>query len=186
MLTLLVNAPTTGPIVRKLGLTRVPLVELKALTNIKAQLRRKAMLEFKAMRVLFEWDTHEESKSWQQWVVGKLTPLGGGNHGSSATLTNGQSPEATRRAQESGSGDAQEQAPGAFAQVALLAEPLIGDASLSGSMLDIAHTEAEAPASKKGLKRFSVAASKVRHLAASHLPRQPGCTPRSDSHHGLH
>tara|TARA_B110001452_G_scaffold267295_1_gene276627 strand:+ start:1176 stop:1784 length:609 start_codon:yes stop_codon:yes gene_type:complete len=184
VLTLLINAPTTGPIVRKLGLTRVPRVEMKALANIKAQVRRKAILEFKSLRVLFEWDQHEESKLWKQWVVGKMTPLGGGHHGSHSqdtahdTASNAPLAEPTSvhaKAQPGGAladksggeGEGGVKSPSA-ARPAEASNSLADDASLSGIMMDMARTEAETTETKKGatMSRLKIAGSKVRHIAA--------------------
>lgn len=200
MLTLLVNAPTTGPVVRKLGLTRVPRVEMKALANIKAQVRRKAILEFKDLRALFEWDHHEESKLWQQWVVGKMTPLGGGHgghHGSHArdnsshvlvehSLGGGGAqvqPDAAVKGGGEGQGEVTPQSP----SLARLAQASDSDVSLSGIMMDMARTESETTATMKGSKmnRLKLVASKVRYTAALHEHARHSTT-RHDRAAGFH
>ena len=93
ILTLLVNAPTTGPLVRKLGLTRIPKMEIKALANIKARIRRWAIHEFGEVKKDFAWGDEPEDKEWEQWVAHKLSFLGGSEHGhdrkSSLTTTRG-------------------------------------------------------------------------------------------------
>ena len=80
ILTLLVNAPTTGPLVRKLGLTQIPKMEIKALANIKARIRRWSVHEFGEVKKQFEWGNEPEDKEWESWVAHKLSFLGGNEH----------------------------------------------------------------------------------------------------------
>ena len=50
ILTLLVNAPTTGLLVRKLGLTRVRRIEQQAVRNVRCRIRRNALGELAQLR----------------------------------------------------------------------------------------------------------------------------------------
>ena len=49
--TLLINATTTGPIVRRLGLTAIPKVELKAMSNVRRSLQEHSEEEFEKLQV---------------------------------------------------------------------------------------------------------------------------------------
>jgi len=77
--TLLINATTTGPIVRRLGLTAIPKVELKAMSNVRRSLQEHSEEEFEKLQDEFNWHhyTEEDQQLWEEWVFKKLTLLSG-------------------------------------------------------------------------------------------------------------
>jgi len=77
--TLLINATTTGPIVRRLGLTAIPKVELKAMSNVRRSLQEHSEEEFEKLQDEFNWHHYSEADQslWEEWVFKKLTLLSG-------------------------------------------------------------------------------------------------------------
>jgi NhaP-type Na+/H+ or K+/H+ antiporter len=77
--TLLINATTTGPIVRALGLTSVPKVEVKAMNNVRRSLQEHSEEQFEKLQDEFEWGSYsaEDQDKWEEWVFKKLTLLSG-------------------------------------------------------------------------------------------------------------
>jgi NhaP-type Na+/H+ or K+/H+ antiporter len=77
--TLLINATTTGPIVRRLGLTAIPKVELKAMSNVRRSLQEHSEEEFEKLQDEFNWHhySEEDQQRWEEWVFKKLTLLSG-------------------------------------------------------------------------------------------------------------
>jgi len=79
LFTLLINATTTGPIVRRLGLTAIPKVELKAMSNVRRSLQEHSEEEFEKLQDEFNWHyySEEDQQRWEEWVFKKLTLLSG-------------------------------------------------------------------------------------------------------------
>jgi len=79
--TLLVNATTTGPIVRWLGLTAESKVEQKAMRNARRTLQEHSEEELEKLQDEIEWKkyykTDERIKVWEEWIYHKLTLLNG-------------------------------------------------------------------------------------------------------------
>ena len=77
--TLLINATTTGPLVRKLGLTEVPKVEQKAMRNILRSLQEHSEEELEKLQQEFEWGLYdaEVMEKWEKWLYDRLSLLSG-------------------------------------------------------------------------------------------------------------
>jgi NhaP-type Na+/H+ or K+/H+ antiporter len=81
ILTLVVNATTTGGLVRRLGLTDIPKAQKRAQLHVRHKINKFALMEFAKLRAELGWDEKDkEARKWRTWVVHKLVLLSGEHH----------------------------------------------------------------------------------------------------------
>ena len=186
--TLLINATTTGPIVRRLGLTAIPKVEMKAMSNVRRSLQEHSEEEFEKLQDEFNWHHYsvEDQQRWEEWVFHKLTLLSGLGRAYMKELGN---QNRMRRQSVAEAAPAPAGAPIAAARNPARPRPVAKHETLSGGMMskiiDCAAPEGS-PAASAGVKSAFGGKKHLRHLINKvgsrpiHSPARrclPSCAP---------